>query len=92
MVDESHDSGAPEELTTREPSVEDVVNICRELNARGASRLRPRDGSRRSDLCCRAYPIRSAPGIPASSVASFAPFALASCSRYPSVNCAGVRT
>ncbi len=37
MVDESHDSGAPEELTPREPSVEDVVNICRELNARGAS-------------------------------------------------------
>lgn len=36
MVDESHDSGAPEELTPREPSVEDVVNICRELNARGA--------------------------------------------------------
>jgi len=36
MVDESHDSGAPEELTSRDPSVEDVVNLCRELNARGA--------------------------------------------------------
>lgn len=40
----------------------------------------------------RAYPIRRAPGIPASKVASFALFALASCSRYPSVNCAGVHT
>jgi hypothetical protein len=34
--DESHDDGAPEELVSREPSVEDVVQICRELNARGA--------------------------------------------------------
>lgn len=39
MVDQSHDSGAPEELTSREPSVEDVVDICRELNARGARNL-----------------------------------------------------
>lgn len=39
MVDESHDSGTPKELTSREPSVEDVVNICRELNARGARYL-----------------------------------------------------
>ena len=36
MDDESHDDGAPEELVSREPSVEDVVQICRELNARGA--------------------------------------------------------
>ncbi len=36
MVDESHNSGAPEELNSREPSVEDVVQICRELNDRGA--------------------------------------------------------
>jgi predicted nucleotidyltransferase len=36
MDDESHDDGAPEELASREPSVEDVVQICRELNARGA--------------------------------------------------------
>ncbi len=36
MDDESHDRGAPEELVSREPSVEDVVQICRELNARAA--------------------------------------------------------
>jgi hypothetical protein len=36
MDDESHDDGAPGELVSREPSVEDVVQICRELNARGA--------------------------------------------------------
>ena len=36
MDDESHDDGSPEELASREPSVEDVVQICRELNARGA--------------------------------------------------------
>ena len=36
MDDESHDDGASEELVSREPSVEDVVEICRELNARGA--------------------------------------------------------
>jgi len=36
MDDESHDSGSPEELVPREPSVEDVVQLCRELNARGA--------------------------------------------------------
>lgn len=36
MADESHDDGSPGELASREPSVEDVVQICRELNARGA--------------------------------------------------------
>ncbi len=36
MADESHDDGSQEELISREPSVEDVVQICRELNARGA--------------------------------------------------------
>ena len=36
MDDKSHDSGSPEELVPREPSVEDVVQLCRELNARGA--------------------------------------------------------
>ncbi len=36
MDDESHDDGASEELVSREPSVEDLVQICRELNARGA--------------------------------------------------------
>ncbi len=39
MVDESHHSGTPEGLTSRDPSVEDVVTICRELNARGARYL-----------------------------------------------------
>jgi hypothetical protein len=36
MDDEIHDDGASGELVSREPSVEDVVEICRELNARGA--------------------------------------------------------
>ena len=36
MDDESHDDGTPGELVPREPSVEDVIEICRELNARGA--------------------------------------------------------
>lgn len=36
MDDEIHDDGASGELASREPSVEDVVEICRELNARGA--------------------------------------------------------
>ncbi len=36
MADESHDDGSQEELISREPSVEDVVQVCRELNARGA--------------------------------------------------------
>ncbi len=39
MDDESYDEGSPEELVPREPSVEDVVQICRELNARGARYL-----------------------------------------------------
>lgn len=39
MDDESHDEGSPEELVPREPSVEDVVQICCELNARGARYL-----------------------------------------------------
>ena len=37
MDDESHDHGSPGQLVPREPSVEDVIEICRELNARGAS-------------------------------------------------------
>ena len=37
MDDESHDEGTTGELVPREPSVEDVIEICRELNARGAS-------------------------------------------------------
>ncbi len=39
MDDESNDDGATEELVPREPSVEDVIQICRELNARGARYL-----------------------------------------------------
>lgn len=39
MDDESHDDGSPEELVPREPSVEDVIQLCRELNARGARYL-----------------------------------------------------
>lgn len=30
------DDGSPEELTSRAPALEDVVDLCRELNARGA--------------------------------------------------------
>jgi len=36
MDDEIHDDGTSGELVSREPSVEDVIEICRELNARGA--------------------------------------------------------
>ena len=36
MDDESYDEGSLGELVPREPSVEDVIQICRELNARAA--------------------------------------------------------
>ena len=38
-MDESTDSDSPSELTPRDPSVEDVVALCRELNSRGARYL-----------------------------------------------------